>query len=103
MNKIVNHYIEKFLETKIIFYGDKVNTGFHDNRLLKDGSHCVCLSVILIDSVFKMDKIHYFQLFLEEGKYVLNEKKLIKYIDDELEVSTDEPDEEPSAKEAHDA
>ena len=29
---------------------------FHNNRMVKEGSHVVCLSVILIDSVFKMGK-----------------------------------------------
>ena len=29
----------------------------------KEGSHCICLSVILIDSVFKIDKNYYPQVF----------------------------------------
>ena len=46
------------LETKIKSYGDKINTNFHENRIPKESSHCVCLSVILTDSVFKMGKCH---------------------------------------------
>ena len=30
----------------------------------KAGSHCVYLSVVLLDSVFKMDKNYYPQIFL---------------------------------------
>ena len=36
----------------------------------KEGSHCICLSVKLIDSVFRVGKNYYPQVFLEECKYV---------------------------------
>ena len=42
-----------------------MNTKFHDNKIPKKGSHCVCLSVILIDFVFRIGKNY---LFLEECK-----------------------------------
>ena len=41
----------------------------------KEGSKCICLSVILVDSVYKKDKNYYPQVFLEECKYVVKEKK----------------------------
>ena len=34
----------------------------------KEGSQCVFLSVILIDSVFRAGNNHYLQVFLEECK-----------------------------------
>ena len=43
---------EKYLKTKIKSYEGKVNTGFHDNGIPKKSSHCICSSLILIDSVF---------------------------------------------------
>lgn len=33
--------------------------------IVEEGSHCVCLSVMLIDFVFKMDKNYYPQVFLK--------------------------------------
>ena len=36
----------------------------------KEGPHCKYLSVILIDSVFKIGKNYYLQVFLEECKYI---------------------------------
>ena len=36
----------------------------------------ICLSVILIDSVFRTDKNYYPQMFWEECKYVAKEKKM---------------------------
>ena len=47
-------YNEKYLKTKVKSYDGKINTNFRNDKMPKEGSHCICLSVILIDSVFKM-------------------------------------------------
>ena len=41
----------------------------------KEGSHCVCLSLTLIGSIFKIGKKYYSQVFLEECKYTIKDKK----------------------------
>ena len=35
------------------------STHFHDETIPEEGSHCVCLSVILINSLFKKSKNYY--------------------------------------------
>ena len=50
-----------------------MSTKFHDNEIPKDGSRCICLSVILINSVFRTGKNYYPQAFLEECKYAVKE------------------------------
>ena len=52
------------------------------------------LSVILIDSVFKIGK-NYPQLFLEECRYIVK-KKINKYINDDHEISSDDSNEDAS-------
>ena len=59
---------EKCLKSKTKSYDSKIKTNFCGNKMPKDGTHCVCLSMILIDSVVKMDKNYYPQIFLEECK-----------------------------------
>ena len=59
----------------------------------KEGCHCVCLSVILLDSVFKMGIKYYPQVFLEKYKHYVKEKVVGKFNNDELEVSPNESDE----------
>ena len=49
-------YIKKYLRTKIKSYKGKINTNFHNNKIPKEGSHYICLSVILLDSILKTDK-----------------------------------------------
>ena len=44
---------EKYLTTKIKSYRDKINKNFNDDWMPTEGFHCICLSVILIESVFK--------------------------------------------------
>ena len=62
----------------------------------KEGSHCICQSVVLIDSVFKMGKSYYSQVLLKECKYIVKEKKVTRIITEDLQISGDsgENDEE---------
>ena len=73
-NLIVNHYTIKSVWTL-------------DNKIPREGYQFICLSVILIDSVFRTGKKYYPQVFLEE--YVVKEKKIPKYIIVNIEVSLD--------------
>ena len=73
-------YNDKHIKTKIEFYNNKVHTNFQHNKIPKDNEYCVCLSVILVDSIFvDSDKEYYPQLFLEEWKYAIKKKKNSKY------------------------
>ena len=94
-------YNEKYLKAKIKSYNGKINTNFHNNKIPREGSQFICLSVILIDSVFRTGKNYYPQVFLEECKYVVKEKKIPKYIIDDIEISSDS-DEENFDKEISD-
>ena len=59
---------------------------------------CICLSVILIASVYRKGKNYYPQVFLEKCKYVVKEKKMSKFITDRTGVSSDDFDRENSDK-----
>ena len=56
--------------------------------------------MILIDSVFRTGKNYYPQVFLEECKYVVKEKKIPKYITGDIKISSDS-DRENSVFEAY--
>ena len=68
-------YNEKYLKDKINFYTGKISTNFHNNKIPRQGSQCICLSVILIDSVFRTGKNYYPRVFLE-CKNDVKEKKI---------------------------
>ena len=79
-------YSEKYLQAKIKSCNRKINTNFYDNEIPKEGSKFICLSVILIDSVFRTSKNYYPQVFLEECQYVFKGKEIPKYIIDDIET-----------------
>ena len=79
---------EKYLKTEIKSYNKKVNTNFYNNKISKEGSQCICLWVILIDSIYRKD--YYPQVILEESKYVLKEKNTSNFITDDIESSFDD-------------
>ena len=80
-------YNKKYLKAKIKTYNRKININFHNNKIPKWDSQYVCLSIILLDSVFATCKNYYSQVFLEECKYVVNKKKNYKYTIDAIEIS----------------
>ena len=46
--------------------------------------HYICIPVIDIDSVLKINKRAYPQAYLEQCKYKLKKRKIVNYIDDEI-------------------
>ena len=46
-------YHRKYLITNIRSYEGKIITNFHDSGITKEGSHCICVSVIFIHSAFQ--------------------------------------------------
>ena len=82
-------YNEKYLKSKIKCFNGEINTNFHNDKISKEGSQFICLSVILIDYVFRMGKNYYPQVSFEEFKYVVKEKKMAKYVFDDIEISFD--------------
>ena len=78
-------YNEKYLKTKIKSYNGKINANFHNNKIPKEGSQCICLSVILINSVFRTGENYYPQVFLEECKYDVKEKNMPECLTDNIE------------------
>ena len=82
-------YNEKYLKAKIKSYNGKINTSFCNNKIPKEGSQIICLSVILIDSVFRSGKNYYPQVFSEECKYIFKEKKIAKYVIVDKKISSE--------------
>ena len=89
---------EKYLKTKIKSDEGKANTDIYDYGMPKEGTHYICLLVILVDSVFKIGKNYYPQVFLEEHKYIIKRKKVSRVIDDDLEISSFDSDDGNSNK-----
>ena len=71
-----------------------MTTNFQDKKVRKGNSSYKCLSLIMLDFIFKVGKKYYPQVFLEECKYVKRKNKIVNYINDDIEItSSDENDE----------
>ena len=64
-------------------YGDRVNTNFQGKKVPKENASYKCLSLIVLDSVIRVNKKYYPQTLLEECKYVIRQNKMENLINDE--------------------
>ena len=60
-------------------------TNFHNKKMQKKKVSCKCLSIIMFDSIIKINKKYYPQTLLEECKYVQEKIKIENLLDDDLE------------------
>ena len=57
---------DKYINTKIKIYEDKVNTNFQGKKLPKENASHKCLSVMMLDPLMKVNKKYYRQTLLEK-------------------------------------
>ena len=50
---------DKYIKTKITMYADSIITNFHNKKIPKEKAPCKCLSIIMIDSVIRVNKKYY--------------------------------------------
>ena len=64
----VYSHVDKYIKTKIKTYGDRVNTKFQGQKVPKKNASNKCISLIMLDSVIRVNKKYYPQTLLEECK-----------------------------------
>ena len=72
----INTSLDKIYKDKIKTYGDRVNTNFHGQKVPKEYATYKCMSLIMLDSVIRVNKKYYPQTLLEECIYAI---KIIKW------------------------
>ena len=85
---------DSYIKTKVKMYDNRVKTNFQGKKTPKGDSSYKCLSLIMLDSVVKVRKKHYPQVFLEECKYVKRKNKMFNYINDDLELTFSDDDDD---------
>ena len=56
-------YNENYPRPKIKSYEGKIREKFFGDKIAKEGSQCICLSIILINSIFRTGKNYCSQVF----------------------------------------
>ena len=67
--------MKKHIKAKAKTFNGTVCTIFWNDKIPKEHVHYNCIAAISVDSVMKMDKKNYPQVYLEECKYEIKKKK----------------------------
>ena len=94
-------YEKKYLKAKIREFDGDIKTNFLSNGLPKGNMHYTCIACKTIDSVIRMNKKNYPQVYLEECKYKIKKIQMPRFITTELESDSD-PEAEAEAESEND-
>ena len=72
-----------------------IKTNILGDKVPKENEHYTCIACITIDSVMRMEKKNYPQVYSEECKYKTKKTKMTKFIEAEVEP---EPESESELK-----
>ena len=78
-------YDEKYIKAKVREFNGVIKTNFLGDEIPKESMHYTCIACITIDSLMRIEKKNYPQVYLEECKYKPKKIKMTKFIDTELE------------------
>ena len=86
---------DKYTKTKIKMYEHRVITNFQGKKVPKENASYKCLSLIMLDSIIRVNKKYNPQIFLQECKYVIRKNKMENFVNNDLDLkSSDESDNE---------
>ena len=82
-------YDEQYIKAKVRELNGEIKTNFLSDEVPKNPEHYTCIACITIDSVMKMEKKNYPQVYLEECKYKIKKTKVTNFIKAELESKSE--------------
>ena len=69
-------YENKYLKVKVREFDGNIKTNFLGNNVPEENTYDTCVACITLDSVLKMNKKNYPQVYLEECKYKVMQANL---------------------------
>ena len=82
-------YDEKYMKTKATEFDGVIKTKFLGNRIPKENKQYTCIAYITIDSVMRVEKKNYLQVYLEECKYGIKKIQMSRFINTELKSESE--------------
>ena len=77
-------YKYKYLRVRVREFEGIIKTNFLGNGVPKENMHYTCIACITIDSVMKMGKKYFPQVYLEECRYKIKKIQMSRFINTEL-------------------
>ena len=81
---------DKYIKAKVKTFSSMINKRFSGNKIPKERNHYICIAAICIDSLLKVDKKNYSQIYLDQCKYKIRKRELVSFADDEVGLSSDD-------------
>ena len=78
-------YDEQYKKGKVREFNGVIKTNFLSDEVPKESKHYTCIACITIDSVMRMEKKNYLQVYLEECKCKIKKTKMTNFIKAESE------------------
>ena len=82
-------YDGQYIETKVKTFSEVIKTLFDGDKILEEKVEYLCIPCISIDSVLKIDKNSYGQVYLEQCKYKVKKREMKNLIDYEIDLDSD--------------
>ena len=82
-------YNDQFIKTKVKTFSEVIKTMFNGNKIPEKKVEYTCLACISIDSVLKVDKNWYPQIYLEQCKYQKKKREIKHLTDYEIDLDSD--------------
>ena len=82
-------YGETYIKAKVREFNGVIKTNFLDGKVPKENMHYTCIACITIDSVMRMEKKNYPQVYLEECKYRIKKIQMSRFINTELKSESE--------------
>ena len=85
-------YDEKYIKTEVKTFSSMISILFSGDEIPKEENYYVCIPAVCIDSILRVDKKNYPQVYLEQCKYKIKKIELISLIYDEVDLSSNNSD-----------
>ena len=85
-------YEDKYIKTKVKTFGSVIITLFSGDEIPRERVQYTCISCISIDSVLRVNKKDYPQVYLEQCKYKMKKRELKSFTDYEVDISSEDID-----------
>ena len=82
-------YDDSYIKTKVKTFSEIVKTFFDGDEIPKEGVEYAFIACISVDSVLKVDKKNYPQVYLEQCKCKMKKREIKSFIDYEIDLDSD--------------
>ena len=82
-------YKYRYLKAKVRELDGVIKTNFSGNGMPKENMHYTCIACVTVDSILRINKKNYPQVYLEECKYKIKKIQMLKFIKTELKSDSE--------------